>query len=171
MKPTTAGRKDGASCRAGDQAACSAASAGLVSGARIITLNGEQPVDDLRVGDHIVTRGGAVPITRIEVLSLIAPVIYVIAGSLGHSRTDRDALVSADQLIHLRDWRAAALTGQPSAFVPAERLVDGEFVRDLGQQLITLHRIHCAAPQVIYAEGLELGMTTALQDDLTPRVA
>ncbi|WP_299776771.1 Hint domain-containing protein [uncultured Roseobacter sp.] len=157
MKPKTAGRVGSEHCPTGHGAPRDHRFAGLVSGAQILTLKGERPVETLRTGDHVLTRSGAVPVIRIDIVSVIAPAVYVIAGSLGHSRPDRDALLTAHQTIHLRDWRALAFCGANKALVEAACLVDGEFVRDLGQQLVTLHRIFCAAPQVIYADGLELG--------------
>ncbi|GFE52326.1 hypothetical protein So717_40790 [Roseobacter cerasinus] len=129
---------------------------GLIEGAQLLTLKGERAVESLRVGDHVLSRRGAVPVMRIDVLSAVIPAIYVLAGSLGHSRTDRDALLSADQIVHLSDWRAAAFQGQTSALVRARSLVDGEFVRDVGQQLVTLYRLYCPSPQILFADGLEL---------------
>ncbi|MCV3271162.1 Hint domain-containing protein [Roseobacter sinensis] len=157
MKPRTAGRSRARSSSTFCTAAEPAGHAGLISGAQVLTLKGERCVEALRVGDHVLTRGGALPLTRIDVISALVPCVYVIAGSLGHSRTDRDALLTADQMIFLRDWRATAVFGQPSALVPAQKLVDGEFVRDLGQQLVTLYRLFCPMPQILFADGLNLG--------------
>lgn len=157
MKPKTAGRVGNEHCLTGYRAPQGSRFTGLVSGARILTLKGERPVDGLRAGDSVLTRNGAVPVTRIEVVSAVVPTVYIIAGSTGHSRPDRDALLAAHQTVYLCDWRAPAFCGTHSAFVEAAQLVDGEFVRNLGLQVVTLHRIFCASPQVIYAEGLELG--------------
>ncbi|WP_299674468.1 Hint domain-containing protein [uncultured Roseobacter sp.] len=136
--------------------------AGLISGAQLLTLKGAQAVETLCVGDRILTRNGAVPVTRIDMLSALVPAVYVIAGSLGHSRSDRDALLSADQMVFLHDWRAPVLRGRRTALVPAHALVDGEFVRDVGQQLVTLYRIFCDAPQILFADGLTLGTADAV---------
>jgi hypothetical protein len=145
---------------------------GLVSDARIFTFKGEYAVQDLQVGDRVIARdGGMIPIVRIETISLIARAIYVIAGSLGHSRPDRDTLLAADQTVFLRDWRAQAFAGQEAALLPARALVDGEFVRDIGLQAMTLHRIFCADPHVLYADGLELGTADARPDRLAARAA
>lgn len=157
MKPKTAGRVDSEHCPTGCGVRQRIQYTGLVSGARILTLNGERLVDDLRAGDRVLTREGAVPVTRVEVVSVVVPTVYIIAGSLGHRRLERDALLTAHQTVHLRDWRAPAFCGTRNAFVEAAQLVDGEFVRSLGQQVVTLHRVFCATPQVLYADGLELG--------------
>lgn len=158
MKPKTAGRV-GDVCRQAGQLTCpDTPNVGLVSGAYMLTLNGERPVETLRVGDCVITRDhGPVPVTHIDVISMVTPLVYIIAGSIGHNRGDRDAMVSADQTIMLRDWRAQALFGRQNALTRARALVDGEFVRNLGQHAVTLYRIYCATPQVFFAEGLELG--------------
>ncbi|MDW3182127.1 Hint domain-containing protein [Roseobacter sp.] len=157
MKPKTVGRVGNRRCPTGDGALEGVRFTGLVSGARILTLKGERPVDGLRAGERVLTREGAVPVTRVEVVSMVVPTVYIIAGSLGHCRLERDALLTAQQTVHLRDWRAPAFCGTRNAFVEAAQLVDGEFVRSLGQQVVTLHRVFCATPQVLYADGLELG--------------
>ncbi len=171
MKPRTVGRPPVSLRAATRDDAAQPSYAGLISGAQLLTLNGELSVDVLRVGDHILTRSGAVPIRRIDVVSALVPSVYVIAGSLGHSRTDRDALLSADQLVFLRDWRAAALSGQRTALLQARALVDGEFVRDVGLQLVTLYRIYCQSPQILFADGLDLGTADTAPDTTARPVA
>ncbi|MEP2641497.1 Hint domain-containing protein [Roseobacter sp.] len=145
--------------------------AGLVSGAHVLSLKGEQPVEALGVGDHVLTRSGAVRIRHIDVVSVVVPTVYVIAGSLGHARTDRDALLTADQTVYLHDWRALALYGQHTALARIGDLIDGEFVRDLGQQVVTVYRIFCAMPRMFYADGLEVGTADAVHRPLNRRAA
>ncbi len=48
-------------------------------------------------------------------------------------------------------------------------LVDHEFVRDLGFLPMTLYRVICDTPQVLYADGLELGTADARCDLLQPQ--
>jgi hypothetical protein len=162
MKPKTAGRVDGDSRFTGHLARAASPFSGLVSDARIFTSDGEFAVQHLRVGDRLITRQGMIPITRIETFSLVTRAVYVIAGSLGHNRPDRDSFLSADQTVLLRDWRARAFGHAQEVLVPAKALIDGEFVRDLGMQPMTLHRIFCDGPQVIYADGMELGSADTL---------
>lgn len=135
---------------------------GFVYGARILTMKGARRVEDIRPGDHLITRGnGAVPVQRIEQKSMVVPAVYVIAGSIGHHQPDVDTLLPATQTVLLRDWRSMALAGTRETMVEVRQLVDGEFVRDIGLQTLTLHRIYCAAPQVLYADGMELGTADA----------
>ncbi|WP_227267815.1 Hint domain-containing protein [Roseobacter weihaiensis] len=136
----------------------SALTSGFVENARILTMKGSCPVQSLAVGDRVITRShGASTVERIEQCSLLTPAVYVIAGSLGHHRPEQDSLLPAGQPVLVRDWRARALTGQPEALCCAQTLVDGEFVRDIGLQTVTLYRVFCGSSQVVYADGMELG--------------
>jgi hypothetical protein len=139
--------------------------AGFVRDARIITTRGVRPVQDISAGDLVITRdNGVVAITGIEQRSLITRAVYVIAGSIGHRNQDRDTMIPCDQTVLLRDWRAYALSRRSEAVVPAQRLVDGEFVRDVGLQPMTLFRVYCSEPQVLYADGMELGTADLAED-------
>lgn len=171
MKPKTAGRVKGESLFAGQLVRTSSRFSGLVSGARTFTSNGERCVRDLRVGDRLITRQGMVPIKKIETVSVVTRAIYVLAGSLGHNRADRDCLLCEDQTVLLRDWRAQAFGKAAEILIPARDLIDGEFVRDLGLQPMTLYRLFCDRPQVIYSDGMELGSADAINAQTTWRAA
>ncbi len=166
MKPKTAGRGCGKSHDVGSNGPAahtatednSALHSGLTANAQVVTLRGLCAVQDLRPGDRVVTRGqGAVAVTAIAHHSVVTRAIYVIAGSLGHHRPDRDTLLPAGQTIHIRDWRARAFNKSQSVTLTAAALVDGEYVRDLGFMPLTLYRVYCAQTQIIYADGMELG--------------
>lgn len=140
---------------------------GVTLGSAVMTLRGLRRVETLSPGDRIVTRSaGALPIERIKRCSFVTRAVYIIAGSMGHHQRDRDTLLPAAQCVLLRDWRAKALTGQETALVPARALVDGEFVRDLGYMPVSVIRLFCAAPHVIYADGMELGTADAAPSPL-----
>ena len=89
-------------------------------------------------------------------LSDSSEMISVMGGSLGHNKPDDDAVVPAGQGVFLRDWRADALRGTPRAVVPAGELTDGEFIRSLGQQSVTLYILAFDAPHILYVDGMEL---------------
>lgn len=167
MKPKTAGRTTGTSHDAHPLRAVNAAAqettgteiCGIARDAKIVTMDGLRPVQYLRAGDRLVTRNhGAVRVRVIEQHSIVARAIYIIAGSLGHSQPDRDTLLPAAQMVHVRDWRAQIFGGSDSALVAARQLVDGEYVRDIGFMPLTLFRITYDRPQIIYADGMELGI-------------
>ncbi|WP_298836437.1 Hint domain-containing protein [uncultured Roseobacter sp.] len=131
---------------------------GLVHGARVLTLRGEIPVQALVPGDRLVSPGAVMAeVRRVEMSSVIARGVYVIAGSLGHARRTSDTLLAAGQPVRVRDWRAMAFTGMRSAWMPALSLVDGEYVRDIGLAPMTLYRIFCDGAKILCADGMEMG--------------
>jgi hypothetical protein len=164
MKPKKAGQHGHRPYRAnarvpslsGDTAASGLT--GITADARVVTMDGIKPVQSLRVGDRLISRGnGAVSLRRVERQSFVTPAVYVMAGSFGHYQTDRDTLLPAAQPVCVRDWRARLIARSSSLIIPAAALVDCEFVRNIGFVPLTVYRLFCDVPQVLYADGMELG--------------
>ncbi len=130
---------------------------GLLSGATVMTLDGELPVETLVPGDRIITRDTGMAVLRDIRLSMVktAP-IRIKAGTLGHNRPGEDALVARDTKILIRDWRAEALYGEPQALVPAKRLVDGEFISEGDAEQMMMFELVFDSQHVIYASGMEI---------------
>ena len=84
------------------------------------------------------------------------PLVRIRAGSLGHTRPERDVLLPAAQPILVRDWRARAIFGRDQALVAAARLVDGAFVTHAGEATLDLYVLDFAAPHILYLDGLEV---------------
>ncbi len=130
---------------------------GLVAGTRVMTMDGELPVEHLTVGDRTITRDSGVAVLRdIRVTNTVLACIRIKAGSLGHTRPDRDMLVAAGAMIHIRDWRAEALFNMPQATVPARRLVDGEYVAAQAKTKVTIYDLVFDRQHILYADGLEM---------------
>ena len=130
---------------------------GLVAGCAVMTLEGELPVETLTAGDRIITRDAGMAVIRaIRTKTLRCDLVSIMAGSLGHSRPERDVRLPAEQRILIRDWRAQALAGQSQALIPARALVDGEFVRLDRDVEVTVYEIELDRAHVIYADGLEV---------------
>lgn len=132
----------------------------LCAGARILTLAGEVAVEDLVPGAKIITRDTG--IARLDALSFAQAKVAVIrikAGSLGHTRPERDTDLPADTAMHLRDWRAGALSGAKATNVKADALVDDEFVTRQGVAQRMLVTLSFGRPHVVYVDGLELAVT------------
>lgn len=134
----------------------------LPIGTEILTLSGALPVEALYPGDKLITRdAGAQPLTRIirhavpERMGFVA----VSRDALGGKPT-RDLILPACQPILLRDWRAQAMFGTPTARVPLSRLVDGEYLRWTQDRPAALVTVTCARAHILYADGLEV-MSTA----------
>ena len=136
---------------------------GLASGTTVLTLDGILPVEFLTPGDRIVTRDGAQRLSSIEV-SLVqnARVIRITEGTLGIDQPTGDMIVSPDQPVMIRDWRAKAMFGTATAMVPAARLVDGEYIRAEVLAEVRFYALRFATEAVIYAGGLELACAPAL---------
>jgi hypothetical protein len=131
---------------------------GVPAGTGILTLDGLLPAEHLTPGDRVITRRGA---SRLRALSVTlvqdAAMIRIAPGALGHDRPDRPLHLPAGQPLLLRDWRAAALFGAAQAMVPAARLADGGFVVPVTLPEVRLFALHFDAPEVVYADGVELG--------------
>jgi hypothetical protein len=140
-------------------AALDTRNAGLPAGTTVMTLDGEMPVEHLVPGDRVVSRTAGMALLRsIQVTEVEVGMVRILAGSLGHTRPDRDMRVGPDTMIHIRDWRAQAMYGKTAALVPAHRLVDGEFVAAEERTTVRLYTLTFDRPQVIYADGLEVGV-------------
>jgi hypothetical protein len=157
MKPNTAGRVGGETSQTGRYAPYASRDTGLLQGTTLLTLEGEMPVEFIGVGDKLITRdSGIARVEHIQRTKRMVHTVAVAAGSLGHKRPERDAILAGDQMCLIRDWRAQALFSADRALVAARTLVDGEFIRDLGMQEHTLIQIFCDGPHILYAEGLEV---------------
>ncbi len=131
--------------------------AGLAETTKVMTLDGELPVEHLNAGDRIITRDSGMAILR-EVRSKQVHVasIQIKAGSLGHTRPQDDMIVGPDTLVHIRDWRAKALFGADVATVKAKRLIDGEFVSEQAAKTLTVYELVFDKQHILYADGLEV---------------
>jgi hypothetical protein len=130
---------------------------GLAEGAEVLTLSGILPVEALRPGDRIVTRGGARVLRGLSCSEVDGQgMVRVCARALGHDRPDADILLAADQPILVRDWRAKALAGEERALIAAGRMVDGDYIRKEPAETRRIYMLHFDGPAVIYAQGLEL---------------
>jgi hypothetical protein len=155
MKPNTVGRAAGESAQRYPFQLPFAG--GLPSGTIVLSQDGEIPVEFLSPGDRVITRdAGLVTLRDVVRIRDVTTAVRFAAGSLGHMRPDQDLVLPADQKVLIRDWRAQSMFGQTQAMVSASRLIDGEFVRDLGRQTMILHQLVFDRAHVIYAGGLEL---------------
>lgn len=137
---------------------------GLLAGAVVMTLDGEIPVEFLSPGDRVVTRDSGMAIIRtIHVRHIVGNAIAIMAGSLGHTRPERDVVIPAGQEILIRDWRAPALAGKSQAMIPAAHLVDSHYVTLHRNVTMTVYDIAFDRAHVIYADGLELASAPAAQ--------
>lgn len=131
--------------------------AGLACGTTVMTLDGEQPVEHLTVGTRVITRDSGMAILRsITATETTVATVRIKAGSLGHTRPDKNITVGPDTLVHIRDWRAKALFGAEVATVKARRLIDGEFISELPAATHMVYELTFDRQHILYADGLEV---------------
>ena len=130
---------------------------GIAGGTKVMTLDGEMPVEFLTEGDRVITRdSGMAVLKEVRARRVACDVVHIAGGSLGHNRPDADITVPAGQEVLIRDWRAEALFGKKTALVAAERLIDGEYIRDMGKGVMTVYELIFDTDHIIYAGGLEI---------------
>ncbi len=155
MKPKTVGRFDG---RIPVQRPVEPP-IGVIHGTKILTMDGEIPVEFLSVGDRMISRDtGMVRITELNVGKARIRPVLIQQSSLGHGRPQDDLLVHPQQKLLIRDWRAQALYGAAQALIAAEDLIDGEFVRFAeDSRSYRYTAIGFDRAEVLYANGVEIG--------------
>jgi hypothetical protein len=129
---------------------------GIAAGARVMTLDGEIAVEHLVAGDRIVTRDGMRRLVAVRSSSYSGPAMRLAAGALGHDRPQTGIVLPAETRVHLRDWRAKAMFGAPTADAAVRRLFDGEFVTETRVTDLRVFTLTFDVAQVIYVEGLEI---------------
>lgn len=142
---------------------CTLAALEMAVGTCVLTLDGAIPVEFLNPGDRILTRNGARTLRATRARTVAdCPMIRVRDTGHTHNVDVADVMLTADQPVLVRDWRARALTGQDHAMIPAGRLVDGETMRRETVASQRVVRLEFDAPVVIYAGNLELAVPAAL---------
>ena len=126
-------------------------------GTHITLSTGEQRrVEDLRVGDRVLTRdGGAQPIrwigsSTVRATGAMAPIV-IEAGALNN---EHDLMVSPDHrlFVYQREDRIGA--GQPELMVRARHLVNGDTVRVAEGGFVDYFQLLFDSHHIIYAEGI-----------------
>lgn len=134
-----------------------AAETGLAQGTQVVTLDGILPVEYLGPGDRIVTRGGMRVLRAVHVARAREKLLRVAPGTLGHDRPDQALILGGQAQILLRGWRAQAMFGRHEVLVDLARLRDGVHVTRHSPEGIRLFTLRFDNPEVIYAEGVEVG--------------
>jgi len=135
---------------------------GLCKGTRIMTAEGNLPVEYLQAGDRITTQKGTAELRHVasRMVPVIRPVL-VRAGVLGQHRPTRDLVLGPDQRVYLPNWRARVRFGSDQASAPVSQLIDGEFIRQTEASVkVQIYNLEFDTPQIIYAEGAEIMSAT-----------
>jgi hypothetical protein len=133
------------------------AHAGLLAGTRVMTAEGELPVELLGVGDRIITRRGMARLVGVDLRSVAnATVVTIAADTLGFGRPAEGITLAADQRVVLRDWRAQVLWSESVAAVPVSRLVDGSHICSRQVPVAHFVTLRFAHDTVITVAGMDL---------------
>lgn len=142
----------------GDRTPLDLSHAALPPGTEVLSLAGALPVEALYPGDRVITRDAGAR-TLLEICRHAVPgsmrFVAIRQDALG-GKPARDLVLPADHRILLRDWRAQALFGTPTARVSLSRLVDGEFICWSEARPEALLTLHFAQEHILYADGLEV---------------
>lgn len=131
--------------------------AGLMAGTRVMTTDGDLPVEYLGPGDRVITRSGIRKLVAVSLRTETdAEMVRIAAGTLGFVRPCRETMVPLHQMILIRDWRAQALYGAPQALVAAGRLADGRFISAETVAEARIFTLGFGEDVVIYADDLEM---------------
>ncbi|MBS0638669.1 MAG: Hint domain-containing protein [Proteobacteria bacterium] len=134
--------------------AASEAAPCFVAGTRIQTIDGPVAVEDLQIGQYVVTRDGRrSPVTwigrrRVDLMrhtdpGLVRP-IRIRRGAVADGQPRRDLLVSPDHALFI-----------DGALIPARLLVNGASIRiDTGRQSVEYFHIQLDRHDILLAEGL-----------------
>jgi len=134
-------------------------------GSLIDTPSGQRAVEDLQVGDPVMTLdGGTQPIRWIGRVTLSAAQlradpslrpVRICKGALGPGRPVRDMLLSPQHRLLVSGGRAELMFGEPDLLAAARHLVNGRSIR-VAHEVETITYIHFMfdSHQVVFADGL-----------------
>lgn len=124
-------------------------------GTLIATLKGEKPVEQLRVGDKVITRDiGATPIKwigrrTVPAVGNLAP-IMIEAGALGNHT---DLIVSPQHRMFLSDANAELFFGENHVLIPAKHMVNGSSIYRLEGGKVEYWHMMFDTHQIVYSNG------------------
>jgi len=127
----------------------------FTSGTMIATADGDVPVEDLRIGDMVLTKDhGAQPVRWIGRRAVsgrgdFAPVL-IKAGALGN---DRDLRVSPQHRMLLADWRAELFCGEGEVLCAANKLLNDSTILRAPCDQVDYFHLMFDRHEVIFAEG------------------
>lgn len=128
----------------------------FVFGTAILTRDGPRAVQDLAVGDAVMTRVSGlknlrwVGVQQVNGLGRFAP-IHFLPGALGNTR---DLLVSPQHRMLISGWRAELLYGQAEVLVAAKHLVNGTTIVPFLTPNVEYFHLLFDAHEIVFAEGI-----------------
>jgi len=147
-------------------AAASAERMSHVTGTMIAVPGGQKPVEQLEVGDLVLTKdNGAQPIRWIASRALNASSfkadpslrpIRIQAGALGDQKPERDLVVSQNHCVLISDWRCELLFGEDEVLAPAKALLnDSTITIDHTCEDVTYYHFIFDQHEIVYSNNVE----------------
>ncbi len=128
-------------------------STGICQHTHIMTIKGEVPVENLRIGDLIVTRDrGMQPLLWIGTAAPSASTKFVVF-SKDSINNSRDMTVSPNQLVVLKGSQALLRYGQREVLIAARTFVNGDDIHYTSNSGRPFYQLLLPAHAVIYAEA------------------
>lgn len=135
----------------------------FVAGTRILTVEGQRPVEQLVPGDRILTRDHGLQTLRwigcrhvdaseLKEFDSIRP-IRIAKGALGNGMPDRDLLVSPEHRVMVSGENVAALTGEEEALVAAKFLVGREGISVEEVEEVIFYHLMFDDHELVLSEG------------------
>ncbi len=135
----------------------------FAQGTEIQCVGGGVFVEDLAIGDQVITRAagpqsirwiGKRRFSKSDLLLHpdLRPVV-VCAGALGENLPTKDLVVSPQHRIFLSDWRAEYLFGAADILVPAKAMINDQTIRRGPVQDIYYYHILLDSHEVVLANG------------------
>jgi hypothetical protein len=125
----------------------------FAAGTWIATPTGERRVEDLQIGDSVLTLDHGVQPLRwcasrqVKAEGKLAPVVFA-PGVLGNPQA---LAVSPQHRILVRGWRAELLFGEAEILVPAITLVNGTTIRQQSGGDVAYHHLMFGRHEVVFA--------------------
>jgi len=149
----------------GDDAGALVAPPSFVEGCEVLTLDGALPVQELQIGDMVITRdAGAQPLRWISRVTVSAaqmaatpslrPVLFL-ANSMGPDRPHRATMLPPGHRVLIRNARAAVLFGEKEVLAAAQHLINDTTITRADVQGVVYFHLLFDDHQIVYADGLE----------------
>lgn len=133
-------------------------------GTAIATRTGERAVEDLRVGDRVITRDNGIQEIRwagrraldygqLAAAGHLRPVL-IAKGSLGHGLPERDMLVSPNHRVLVPSDRTMLPFAEHEVLVAAKHLIDNRLIRPVQALGVTYVHFLCDRHEVVLADGI-----------------
>lgn len=137
-----------------------------VTGTMIAVPGGQKAVEDLEVGDLVLTKdNGAQPIRWIAARQLFSSCfkadpslrpIRIQAGALGEQKPVRDLVVSQHHCVLISDWRCELLFGEDEVLAPAKALInDSSVTIEHNCDDVTYYHFIFDQHEIVFSNGVE----------------